>query len=52
MRLECGPCVVRDWQTSDRESLVRVANNRNIWRNLMDTFPHPYTGADADTTTG
>jgi RimJ/RimL family protein N-acetyltransferase len=27
---------------------VRLANNRNVWRNLTDKFPHPYTEADAD----
>ena len=48
MRLDCGLCVVRDWRASDKASLVRVANNRNIWRNLTHRFPHPYTDADAD----
>lgn len=24
------------------------ANNRKVWRNLTDMFPHPYTEADAD----
>lgn len=28
-------------------SLVRHANNRNVWVNLRDRFPHPYTMADA-----
>jgi RimJ/RimL family protein N-acetyltransferase len=28
-------------------SLVRHANNRNVWINLRDRFPHPYTMADA-----
>ena len=27
---------------------MRFANNRNVWRNLKDVFPHPYTEADAD----
>ena len=48
MRLDCGPCIVRDWMASDRASLVRCANNRNVWRNLEDRFPHPYTERDAD----
>ncbi|MGH8242316.1 MAG: GNAT family N-acetyltransferase [Steroidobacteraceae bacterium] len=47
MRLDCGIAVVRDWRESDRESLVRHANNRKVWRNLKDRFPHPYTDADA-----
>ena len=36
MRLECTKCVVRDWTQSDRESLLRCANNRNVWRNLLE----------------
>jgi ribosomal-protein-alanine N-acetyltransferase len=48
MRLDCGICLVRDWSLADKGSLVRVANNRNIWRNLTHRFPHPYTDADAD----
>lgn len=48
MRLDCGLCTVRDWRASDKASLVRAANNRNVWRNLTHRFPHPYTDADAD----
>jgi RimJ/RimL family protein N-acetyltransferase len=47
MRIDCGSSFVRDWRDSDRESLVRHANNRKVWRNLKDRFPHPYTDADA-----
>jgi RimJ/RimL family protein N-acetyltransferase len=38
--------VVRDWLVSDVQSLVRHANNRKVWLNLRDRFPHPYTEAD------
>src|SRR5262245_48849570 len=48
MRVDCGLCVIRDWSPSDKGSLVRVANNRSVWRNLTHRFPHPYTEADAD----
>jgi len=48
MRLDCGLCVVRDWSVRDKVSLVRVANDRDVWRNLTHRFPHPYTDADAD----
>lgn len=48
MQLNCGPCVVREWRTDDRASLLRLANNRKVWRNLTHRFPHPYTAADAD----
>src|SRR5690606_7656580 len=39
--------LVRPWRWGDEASLVRHANNRKVWRNLLDTFPHPYTEADA-----
>ena len=48
MRLDCGPCVVRDWARSDKASLLRHADNRNVWRNLTHRFPHPYTDAHAE----
>ena len=47
MQLMLKTCVVRSWRTSDAESLLRHANNRNIWLNLRDAFPHPYTKHDA-----
>ena len=47
-RLQCNSCLIRDWTRSDRDSLVRYADNPDIWRNLADRFPHPYTHADAD----
>ncbi len=48
MQLDCAVCVVRDWVRADRESLLSCANNRNVWRNTSERFPHPYTEADAD----
>lgn len=48
MRLDCGICVVRDWAAGDKPALLAYANNPNIWRNLADKFPHPYTERDAD----
>jgi len=46
MRLSLNSCEVRSWRASDLDPLVRHANNRNIWINLRDRFPHPYTKAD------
>lgn len=40
--------VLRPWDDSDLEALVRYGDNRNIWINLRDRFPHPYTRADAE----
>lgn len=47
MRIDCGPCALRDWQPGDEAALLAVANSRRVWRNLHHRFPHPYTGADA-----
>jgi [ribosomal protein S5]-alanine N-acetyltransferase len=46
--IECSSFRLRPWVASDKDSLVKHANNRNIWRNLRDLFPHPYTQADAE----
>ena len=48
MKLECDVATVRPWRDGDQASLVRHADNRKVWRNLKDRFPHPYTEADAD----
>jgi ribosomal-protein-alanine N-acetyltransferase len=32
---------------ADAQSLARQANDRGVWENLRDRFPHPYTEADA-----
>jgi [ribosomal protein S5]-alanine N-acetyltransferase len=47
MRFDCGRCVLRPWAPGDEPSLARHANNYEVWRNLRDSFPHPYTLADA-----
>jgi [ribosomal protein S5]-alanine N-acetyltransferase len=41
--LPIADCEVRSWQVSDAASLASHANNRKIWLNLRDVFPHPYT---------
>lgn len=46
--IDCGPCRLRPWRRSDRDALLRYADDRGVWRNLRDHFPHPYTGHDAD----
>ena len=45
--LRLAKCRVRSWRESDAESLASHANNRRVWINLRDRFPHPYTIADA-----
>ena len=39
--------MVRDWRHGDVRSLAHHANNRNVWINLRDRFPYPYTENDA-----
>jgi RimJ/RimL family protein N-acetyltransferase len=39
---------IRSWRRADAPSLSRHANNRNIWLQVRDRFPHPYTLADAE----
>lgn len=34
---------IRAWTRQDAPALAKYANNRNIWLNLRDGFPHPYT---------
>ena len=48
MELKLTQSAIRPWQPGDEQSLVHHANNRAIWRNLRDGFPHPYTLADAN----
>jgi [ribosomal protein S5]-alanine N-acetyltransferase len=35
--------VLRPWSSNDYSSLVQYGNNKRVWRNLSDMFPHPYT---------
>ena len=42
------PCVLRPWGEGDRDSLIRHADNYEVWRRLRDRFPRPYTRADAE----
>ena len=45
--LDAAALILRPWRWSDADAIVRHANNRKIWLNLRDRFPHPYTEADA-----
>jgi [ribosomal protein S5]-alanine N-acetyltransferase len=47
MRIQMTCAEIRSWQETDAESLATNANNRKIWRNLRDAFPHPYSAAEA-----
>jgi RimJ/RimL family protein N-acetyltransferase len=45
--IQLTKCTLRPWRAADRDELVVQANNRRVWRNLRDRFPHPYTRDDA-----
>ena len=48
VRIALSSCEIRSWQTRDADALARCANNRAIWLNLRDAFPHPFTKRDAE----
>jgi RimJ/RimL family protein N-acetyltransferase len=45
--LKVASCEVRSWRLDDATSIACHANNRKIWLNLRDVFPHPYGPEDA-----
>ena len=48
MEILLSRCRLRPYHGGDRASVARHANNRRIWLNMRDRFPHPYTPEDAD----
>ena len=47
MRIELEHSIVRSLEETDAPTIARYADNRKIWRNLRDAFPHPYGLSDA-----
>lgn len=47
MEIKLKNCLLRGWQAGDEDSLALHANNYQIWRNVRDRFPYPYTLEDA-----
>ena len=39
--------LLRPWLSKDLEPLATLANNKKVWDNVRDIFPHPYTLKDA-----
>lgn len=37
---------LRELTEKDHTALVELANNKKIWSNLRDVFPHPYSAQD------
>jgi RimJ/RimL family protein N-acetyltransferase len=48
MQIPTERLTLRPWRPGDEDALVAAANHREVWLNLADYFPHPYTRADAD----
>ncbi len=42
-----GGYCIRSLSVADVDAITKYANNRNVWRNLRDLFPHPYHRHDA-----
>ena len=47
MHLQLDGFEVRPYGVADAAGLANHANNRKVWRNLRDAFPHPYRLEDA-----
>jgi len=47
VELTLPSCFVRTLRASDAESMAQHADDRRIWAQLRDRFPHPYSVADA-----
>lgn len=47
MQIETSFGMIRPWRRDDAAALVKYGNNRNVWLNLRDAFPHPYRDTHA-----
>ncbi len=47
MEIVCRTCVLRPLVEADAPALARHADDGEVWLNLRDRFPHPYTLDDA-----
>jgi [ribosomal protein S5]-alanine N-acetyltransferase len=50
--IDLGSCRLRRFRLEDAPSIALHANDREIWLNLRDRFPHPYTLDDAQSWIG
>lgn len=48
MQIRFSEYMIRSWKMDDAPAIVKYANNKKIWRNLRDAFPHPYALSDAE----
>jgi len=52
LRIPFEDGALRTWRRDDVDALVRHADDYEVWKNLGDLFPHPYTRRDAKTWVG
>ena len=48
MEITCGSCLLRPLGPDDAATLALHANDRDVWLNVRDRFPHPYAVSDAE----
>ena len=48
MKILLRDYLIRYWEREDAPAIAKYANNRKIWLNLRDHFPHPYHISDAE----
>lgn len=48
LKLACGDLILRSYAPADRDVLVRLGDNWNVSKWLMNAFPHPYRIEHAD----
>jgi [ribosomal protein S5]-alanine N-acetyltransferase len=48
MEIKTDALILRKWKIEDAEQLTLIANNKKIYDNLRDAFPHPYFLEDAN----
>ena len=42
MQIDLGEWQIRSFRPGDAAAIAKYANNRRVWLNLRDRFPHPY----------
>lgn len=47
-QLVSGDICLREFSPADRRQLAKLANNRKIFDNVRDFFPHPYSEQNAE----
>jgi len=47
MEIKIGAYKLKNLEYEDTDEIVKYANNRKVWINVDDSFPHPYNRSDA-----